>query len=140
FHVVHVAMALAGSGDWTTAERHLGIVRERAPKDPAGVLGGIVTPLIEGLHAFAARDYTSAIARIEPLRERIVELGGSRAPRAVFHDTLLEACFRAGDSERAERLLAERVARRPDHFWVTRTDAMGGPRRAPQAPRAPRRG
>jgi hypothetical protein len=38
----------------------------------------------------------------------------------VFHDTLLEACFRAGDVDRAQRLLAERVARRPDHHWVTR--------------------
>jgi tetratricopeptide (TPR) repeat protein len=120
FHVVHVAMALAASGDWTTAERHLAIVRERAPGDPTGVLGGIVVPLVEGMHAFAARDYGRAAERIEPLRERIVELGGSRAQRDVFHDTLLEACFRAGDAERAERLLAERVARRPDHFWVTR--------------------
>jgi len=38
----------------------------------------------------------------------------------VFADTLLEACFRAGDMHRAQRLLAERVARRPDHQWVTR--------------------
>ena len=120
FHVVHVAMALAGAGDWPTAERHLGVVRERAPKDATGVLGGVVAPLIEGMHAFGAGDYRRAIERIEPLRDRIVELGGSRAQRDVFHDTLLEACFRAGDAERAERLLSERVARRPDHFWVTR--------------------
>jgi hypothetical protein len=33
---------------------------------------------------------------------------------------LLEACFRAGDADRATRLLAERVARRPDHYWVHR--------------------
>lgn len=33
--------------------------------------------------------------------------------RHVFHDTLLEACFRAGDVDRARRLLAERLARRP---------------------------
>jgi hypothetical protein len=58
------------------------------------------------------------IERIEPIRPRIVGLGGSRAQRDVFHDTLLEACFRAGDAERANRLLVERVARRPDHYWV----------------------
>jgi len=51
----------------------------------------------------------------------VIELGGSRAQRDVFHDTLLEACFRAKDMDRAERLLAERVARRPDRFWKTRT-------------------
>ena len=39
---------------------------------------------------------------------------------SVFHDTLFEAAFRAGDAERAGRFLAERLARRPDHFWRTR--------------------
>jgi tetratricopeptide (TPR) repeat protein len=120
FHVAHVAMALAAGGDWATAERQLGLLRERAPRDRTGLLEPLVIPLIEGLHAFAGGDYPQAIARIEPLRPRIVELGGSRAQRDVFHDTLLEACFRAGDMERAERLLAERVARRPEHFWLTR--------------------
>jgi pentatricopeptide repeat protein len=47
-----------------------------------------------------------------------VELGGSRAQRDVFHDTLLEACVRADDMERAERMLAERLARRRDHCWI----------------------
>ncbi|MGH7322538.1 MAG: hypothetical protein ACRELA_23340 [Candidatus Rokuibacteriota bacterium] len=36
------------------------------------------------------------------------------------HYVLLEACFRAGEMDRAERLLGERLARRPDHFWQTR--------------------
>ena len=44
--------------------------------------------------------------------------------RDVLHDTLLEACFKCLDMDRAERLLAERIARRPDHFWKSRT-AMG---------------
>jgi len=65
-------------------------------------------------------DFVDLDWRIEPLRSRVIELGGSRAQRDVFHDTLLEACFRAGDMERAERLLAERVARRPDHVWAAR--------------------
>lgn len=120
FHVVHLGMALAAARDWGTAERQLGLLRERVAKDPTGLVGDVVIPLIEGLHAFAREEPARAIERIEPLRPRIVELGGSRAQRDVFHDTLLEACFRAGEMERAERLLAERIARRPDHFWVTR--------------------
>jgi len=83
-------------------------------------MGDVLAPLLEGLQAFAARDYARAVARLEPLRPRIVELGGSRAQRDVFHDTLFEAAFRAGDAERAGRFLAERLARRPDHFWRTR--------------------
>jgi tetratricopeptide (TPR) repeat protein len=120
FHAAHVAMALAGGGDWPTAKAHLEAVRARAPKDPTRLMGDVLAPLIEGLHAFAQGDYATTIARIEPLRPRIVELGGSRAQRDVFHDTLFEACFRAGDAERAGRYLAERLARRRDHPWLTR--------------------
>jgi len=120
FHVAHVTMALAGGGDWASADKHLALVRERAPKDRTGLMGDVLAPLLEGLQAFAARDYARAVARLEPLRPRIVELGGSRAQRDVFHDTLFEAAFRAGDAERAGRFLAERLARRPDHFWRTR--------------------
>jgi tetratricopeptide (TPR) repeat protein len=120
FHAAHVAMALAGGGDWATAKAHLEAVRARAPKDPTGLMGEVLAPLIEGLHAFAQGDYATTVAKIEPLRPRIVELGGSRAQRDVFHDTLFEACFRAGDAERAGRYLAERLARRRDHPWLAR--------------------
>jgi tetratricopeptide (TPR) repeat protein len=120
FHVAHLAMALAGSGDWAGAERHLGMVRERAPKDRTGLMAEVLIPLVEGLHAFARGEYHAVIGKIEPLRPRIVRLGGSRAQRDVFHDTLFEAAFRAGDAERAGRYLVERVARRPDRFWLDR--------------------
>jgi tetratricopeptide (TPR) repeat protein len=118
FHAAHLAMALAGAGDWTTAEIQREMLRQRVPRDQTGLVGSVLIPLAEGLQAFARAEYRTAIDRIEPLRPRIVELGGSRAQRDVFHDTLLEACLRAGDAERATRLLAERVARRPDHYWV----------------------
>lgn len=120
FHAVHLAMALAGGRDWPTAERQLEMLRARADKDRTGLVGAVAVPLVEGVQAFAAGDYKRVIDKIEPLRGRIVEIGGSRAQRDVFHDTLLEACFRAGDMERAERLLAERLARRREHFWATR--------------------
>ena len=99
------------------------MLRQRVAKDPTGLVGSVLIPLSEGLQAFARGEYRTAIDRIEPLGPRIVELGGSRAQRDVFHDTLLEACFRAGDAERATRLLAARVARRPDRYWVSRGQA-----------------
>jgi len=120
FHAAHLAMALAGAGDWATAGTQLEMLRQRVPRDATGLVGGVLIPLVEGLEAFGRAEYRVAIDRIEPLRPRLVELGGSRAQRDVFHDTLLEACFRAGDGARAARLLAERVARRPDHYWVRR--------------------
>jgi pentatricopeptide repeat protein len=124
FHAAHIAMALVAGGDWTAAEEQLAHVSQRAFKDSTGLTGEVLMPLVEGIHAFARGDYLHVIERIEPLRGRIVELGGSRAQRDVFHDTLLEACFRAGDMERAERLLAERLARRRDHCWVRRQTAF----------------
>jgi tetratricopeptide (TPR) repeat protein len=120
YHAVHLAMALARGGDWATAERQLEMLRQRIPKDRTGLVAAVAIPLIEGMQAFARGDYRATIEAIEPVTPRIVELGGSRAQRDVYHDTLLEACFRAGDTARAERLLAARVARRPDHYWRTR--------------------
>src|SRR5262245_2577190 len=125
FHAAHLAMALAGSGDWAGAERQLTLVRERAARDRTGLAGDVLVPLIEGLHAFAAGDYRRVVERIEPLRLRLVDLGGSRAQRDVFHDTLLEACFRACDARRAQRMLAERLARRPDACWMERRSRSG---------------
>jgi tetratricopeptide (TPR) repeat protein len=122
FHAAHLGMALAGGQDWATAGRQLDFLRERAPRDATGLMADVLIPLLEGIQAFAARDYAVAADRIEPLRSRIVELGGSRAQRDVFHDTLLEARFRAGQLDRAGALLAERVARRADHVWVTRRE------------------
>jgi tetratricopeptide (TPR) repeat protein len=125
FHFAHLAMALAAAGERDAADAQLASLRERAPKDRTGLTGAVLVPLIEGLHAFAAGDYARTVARLEPLRPRLVELGGSRAQRDVFHDTLFEACFRAGDAERARRFLAERLARRPDHFWRGRSCVSG---------------
>jgi hypothetical protein len=127
FHHPHLAMALAGGGDWATAERHLDLLRARAPRDRSGVLQAIAVPLVEAIHAFCGRDWRRVIDRLDPIRSRIIELGGSRAQRDAFHDTLLEACFRSGDAGRAERLLAERLVRRPDHFWVNRKQAASAP-------------
>jgi hypothetical protein len=123
FHVAHVAMALGAGGESAAAEQQQALLRDRAPKDKTGLMGDVLVPLVDGIHAFAAGDFARVIERIEPLRPRIVELGGSRAQRDVFHDTLLEACIRAGDTDRAQRLLAERLQRRPDHFWVKRKAA-----------------
>jgi hypothetical protein len=120
FHAVHLAMALAAAGDWATAERQLEMLRGRVARDRTGLVGDVVIPLVEGMHAFAGGDHARAIERIEPLRPRLIGIGGSRAQRDVFHDTLLEACFRAGAADHARRLLAERVARRPDRYWTAR--------------------
>jgi hypothetical protein len=77
---------------------------------------------MEGLHAFARGEYPEAVARIAPLGERIVEVGGSHAQREVFHDTLLAAALRGGDVARSRGLLERRLAKRPHpgRYWESR--------------------
>ena len=118
FHDLHVGMALAASGDWTKAELQLDRLRQRSTKSKNPTLGEVVVPLLEGLHAFARGDHATAVARIEPVDSRIIEVGGSHAQREVFHDTLLAAALRAGEP-RAVALLERRLAKRPNpgRFW-----------------------
>ena len=118
FHDLHVGMALAAAGDWSSAALQLDRLRQRATKSRNPTLGEVVVPLMEGLHAFARGEYGAAVARIEHVEARIVEVGGSHAQREVFHDTLLAAALR-GSEPRAVALLERRLAKRPNpgHFW-----------------------
>jgi tetratricopeptide (TPR) repeat protein len=118
FHDLHVGMALAAAGDWSGATLQLDRLRQRATKSKNPTLGEVAVPLMEGLHAFARGEYGAAVARIEHVEARIVEVGGSHAQREVFHDTLLAAALR-GSEPRAVALLERRLAKRPNpgRFW-----------------------
>jgi tetratricopeptide (TPR) repeat protein len=120
FHDLHVGMALSAAGDWEGALLQLDRLRARSKKTRNTTLPEVVVPLLEGLHAFARGEYARSAALMEPLAARIVEVGGSHAQREVFHDTLLEAALRAGESERAGALLDRRVAKRPNpgRHWL----------------------
>jgi hypothetical protein len=113
-------MAFAASGDWSAAETQLEGLRQRGKKSRNPTLPQVVVPLMEGLHAFARGEYPEAIAKMAPLENRIIEVGGSHAQREVFHDTLLEAALRTGEAERARPLLERRLVKRPNpgRHWV----------------------
>ena len=116
----HLALALAATKDKDAAQVQLDRLKIQAQGDESKLFGEVVIPLIEGLHAFADGDYPLVIAKIEPIQARIIGIGGSYAQRDVFTDTLFEAAYRSGDTERYGRYLHERIARRPDHHWVSR--------------------
>jgi len=120
FHDLHVGMALASSGDWTSAELQLERLRGRGKKSRNVTLPEVVVPLLEGLHAFARGEYAEAVRKIDPIEGRIVEVGGSHAQREVFHDTLLAATLRADLEDRASALLERRLAKRPNpgRYWM----------------------
>lgn len=104
----HLAMALAMGGDWSSADRQLKMLRARAPRDRSGRTGSLLLPLVEGLHAFVRCDDRAAIAQLEALRPQLGELGGTSEQLEVFDETLIAACLRSGDADRARRFAGDR--------------------------------
>jgi hypothetical protein len=73
----------------------------------------VVADVAEGMAAYARGDYGEAIRLIEPVFEEIVRVGGSRAQRDVFEQTLLSSYLRAGREDEAKALLRTRLEGRP---------------------------
>src|SRR5262249_37446010 len=109
-------------------ELQLDRLRERGKNTRNRTLPEVVVPLLEGLHAFARGDYAAAAAHIDPIQDRIAEVGGSHAQREVVHDTLLAAALRADLADRAAVLLGKRLAKRenPGHYWAALAPSRSG--------------
>lgn len=125
FADVHCALAHAAAGNIDTLEALIAGLRER---DAAGKLpaGSIVPAIAEAVGCFARGEFEETVRILGPRLNEVVRIGGSHAQREVIEDTLIEACFRAGEFERAEGLLRERVERRPnprDERWLQRAAA-----------------
>ena len=83
---------------------------EKESRQPAGRVAGDVA---EAMAAYAHEDWARAIALLEPVFKELVRVGGSRAQRDVFEQTLLSAYLRAGRDDEAARMLRRRLAGRP---------------------------
>jgi tetratricopeptide (TPR) repeat protein len=82
--------------------------------------GSSAIDLCRGVRAFAEGDNENAIRILEPLMPAIVRIGGSHAQRELWEDTLIVACLRAGQQDKAAKLLSDRLHRRPsarDEAW-----------------------
>lgn len=114
FNQMHVALGLTGAKrlDWATA--YLDGLRTRVRPDRPGVLGEVGVPLVEGLLAHARGDYARAVGCMLPVKDRIVNVGGSHAQREIFLDILADACLQSGAYDTAVELLEEKRQRRPD--------------------------
>jgi len=128
FADLHHGMALAATNQQEALEALLASFKLRGERGNTTV-GEVALPLMQGMNGFARGDYEAAVRLIEPLEERIYLVGGSKAQREVFHDTLLEALLRTGRFEAAEQRLRERLDRRPtprDFYRLGRTHAANG--------------
>jgi hypothetical protein len=125
---LHCAIAFAASGDQESLQRLIGELRSRlgAGRLPAGA---VVPLLVEGIAAYARGAYEETVAKIAPVAEQIVRVGGSNAQRELFEDTLLEALLRTGRCAEAEALIRTRLDRRPsarDQYRLGRACAARG--------------
>ena len=128
FRDAHAALAFAASGDRAMMDTML--ERLRADVEKGSIFAReIILPMAQGIDAFAQEDYAGAVRFLEPVFPQLTRIGGSHAQREVFEDTLLEAYLRAGQFDRAEEMLRERLNRREtvrDTFWLGRVMAGKG--------------
>jgi tetratricopeptide (TPR) repeat protein len=120
FADLHAAMAAAATGDAPAFERRIDALRNL---DAAGKLpqGGVVPALCRGLGAYARGEYQEAATVLDAAMADLTRVAGSHAQREVFEDTLIAACLKCGRVDRARRLLAARLGRRPrvrDSAWL----------------------
>jgi hypothetical protein len=112
FADAHAALAFAAEGDAEALDRRV-VEMRRADAEGRLPAGSVLPIAAEALGAFARGDWTSTIRLLAPEVERFVRIGGSRAQRDLFENTLLAAYLRAGRAKEAAALLARRLDRQP---------------------------
>jgi len=118
FADVHYVLAAAASGS-ETLETRLAEMEARAA-DGRLAPGPSAIGLCRGMQAYAAGDHANAIRILEPLMPEVVRIGGSHAQRELWEDTFIVACLRGGRGDKATKIIADRLQRRPsmrDEAW-----------------------
>ena len=106
---MHIALAQAVAGDEAALEARKRQVDELAAKGryPSGPC---VPAVSRAFTAFERRDFSAAIAALEPIAGELERLGGSRAQLDLVEFTLLKAYLGADRPDDARRMAS---ARRP---------------------------
>lgn len=112
FTDLHSFMTLAAVNKSDVMEKYLVSLREFA-KSPnnysASITEPLIIPICEGVAAFEAGDFKSAVDKLWPLRDQWAGIGGSHAQRDIFAQILLDATIHAEQYERARTLLSQRL-------------------------------
>lgn len=104
---VHHALALAGCGD-IGALRAYAAALEDALAGGRLVAGPVVPAIARAAEAWLDGDPARTAARLEPVLDEVVRIGGSRAQRDLVLHTAVAACAAAGLPGRADALRARR--------------------------------
>ncbi len=127
FADVHYALVAAATGS-DALERRLAQLEARAT-DGKLAPGRAAIELCRGIAAFAESDNQNAIRLLEPATTELARIGGSHAQRELWEDTLIVACLRAGFGDKAQKIIAERLQRRPsarDAAWSRQAERQIG--------------
>ena len=125
FGDIHAALAYAASGDQVALTA---LVDSLSALDAKGhpFAGAVAIPLVKGAAAFAAGDYTAALAHLEPVDAETHRMGGSHAQWEIFEETRVICHLKLGHHAEAARLLRRRLARRAsprDAHWLTEAES-----------------
>jgi len=116
FNDAHATMALIGAGSPAQAQEWVALCIDEAERRAGWnreVSRELGAPLMHGLLAFGAGDFTAAAAAMAPLRQRLARIGGSHAQRDVVEQTLLAAAAHGADRDAGRALLAARTRAKP---------------------------
>jgi tetratricopeptide (TPR) repeat protein len=126
FNDVHAAFALVGAGRISDADRLVGRLVGYVNAGGAGtnvaMTAEVGLPASRAALRFAQGRYDDVIAELLPIRRVLQHFGGSHAQRDALQRTLLEAALRAGRTDLARALIAERLAVRDTsvYGWTQR--------------------
>ena len=121
FASAHAVLVLAALGERAQLDSMLDAATQLAagglPAQP-----DLLLAIADAATSTISHDWDAVVSQLRPVMSDIWRLGGSRAQREVFEDTLIVGCLRSGRREEAHDLLRARLARRPsrrDSVWLT---------------------
>ncbi|CAI2330202.1 unnamed protein product [Caenorhabditis sp. 36 PRJEB53466] len=120
FNDVHLGVALYRQEEYETEEKmekSLEKYSSLLSEDNAQISKTIGVPLYTGMLDYARGEYDQAARTMYPIREKVVQIGGSHAQRDLFVQTLIQSCIQSKDPENWSRtpgLLIERETLKHD--------------------------
>ncbi|MGB3407735.1 MAG: tetratricopeptide repeat protein [Jannaschia sp.] len=132
FADLHYLLALTGDNRDAAVQRMLSRLARDAETASSEVDGRMAVPGLaaaRGLEAFGDGRYAEAFAALVAARPQMQGAGGSHAQRDVFERLTIDAGLRAGRITDAERILADRTARRggfEDGYAAARRELIAG--------------
>jgi tetratricopeptide (TPR) repeat protein len=116
FNDLHLALAVSRAKDGEGVRRlrrSLDHYERDAVSDNRDITVDVGRRIVDAALAFAEGEYARVVELILPVRYKIIRIGGSHAQRDLVTQTLIVAAERAGQTNLARALLAERLAVRP---------------------------